>query len=144
MDETIRARGHPNVKAGHRTTLEVTKETHLTLHGDCIIAVSGDKAMPELPGEFKTRLKDDSAVLEITIECNGIRDVVKAHGSSRLMLTHPTDLVVRKSDYIDGRTLAIKADKSARELDRRLVRELKKDHPVNVTLRLTSSSLQPP
>lgn len=144
MKEVIHARGHPNVMAGHETTLEVTKESHLTPRGDCIIAVSGDRAMPELPEEFKKRLRDDAVVLEITVECNGVRDVVKARGSSQLILTHPTDLVVRKSDFIDGRTLAVKADKSARELDRKLVRELRKDVPVEVTLRLASKGIQPP
>jgi hypothetical protein len=144
MEILINARGHSNVRSMHKTTLEVTREAHLTPRGDCIIAVSGDKAMPQLPEEFKARLRDDSAVLEINIECNGIRDVVRAHGSKHLILTHPTDLVVRKSDFIDDRTLAIKADKSARDLDRRLVQELKKDAPVEITLRLSSGGVQPP
>jgi len=61
----------------------------------------------------------------ITIEAGGEVETVNALGSPQLMFTHPTDLVVRKSDYVCGRTLAIKADKAARDLSRRLVEKLR-------------------
>jgi hypothetical protein len=32
-----------------RTTLEITKDAHLTLQGDCIIAVSADKGLRIYP-----------------------------------------------------------------------------------------------
>lgn len=136
MEEIIYAKGHSNVRARHKTTLEVTKETHLTPRGDCIMAVAADKGMNELSEEFKTKLRDDKAILEILVECNGIKEKITAHGSAKLMLKHPTDLVVRKSDYIDERTLAIKADKAAIDLNRKLVEELKKCNSVKVTLML--------
>jgi len=136
MEAVIIARGHPNVRALHPTTFEVTKEAHLTPRGDCIIAVGADKGMLELSEAFKNKLKNEKTVLEITIECNGVREDMRAHGSPLLILNHPTDMVVRKSDFIDARTLGIKADKSAREFDRRLVGELKKDSTVKVTLKL--------
>lgn len=136
MEEIVLARGHVNVLSAHKTTLEITREEHLTPRGDCIIAVSADKGLNQLSEEFKNKLRDNKTILEITVECNGLTEKVTAHGSRNLILEHPTDMVVRKSDYIDGRTLAIKADKSSRELDRRLVGELKKDVEVKVTLKL--------
>ncbi|MBM3309266.1 MAG: DUF371 domain-containing protein [Candidatus Altiarchaeales archaeon] len=136
MEEVIHARGHFNVRSRHETTFEVTRETHLTPRGDCIIAVAADKGMDDLSEEFKKKLRDDNATLEITVECNGIQEKVIAHGSRQLILKHPTDMVVRKSEFIDGRTLAIKASKSAKEFNRKLVGELKKDVVVKVTLRL--------
>ncbi len=137
MIELVNALGHANVRSKHETTLEVTKETHLTPQGDCIIAVGADKGMLELSEEFKEALRNGKAVLNVVIECNGVRDIVAARGSMQLTLTHPTDMVVRKSDYICPRTLAIKADKSARDLKKELVRELKKpDAAVKVTLEL--------
>jgi len=52
-----------------------------------------------------------------------------------LILTHPTDMVIRKSDYICNRTLAIRADKSANDLPRELVEKLKNPRQkVNITL----------
>jgi hypothetical protein len=41
------------------------------------------------------------------------------------LLTDPADLVVRKSDYVCGRTLAILADKAAKDLSRKLVEKLR-------------------
>jgi len=108
----------------------------LTPQGDCIIAVSADKAMEDFPVDFRRRLRDDNAVLEVQVECNGVVDKITARGAAGLLLEHPTDLVVRKSDYIDGRTLAVKADKAAADLSKMLVSELKKDQPVKVTLKL--------
>jgi len=60
---------------------------------------------------------------------------VKAFGSSRLILSHPTDIVVRKSDFICHRTLAVKADKAACDLSRALVEKLKNpEQVVKITL----------
>jgi len=137
--ETIRARGHENVTAMHKTTLEFTKETHLTPGGDCIIAIGADRGLQEFPEEFKNSLKDDDAVLEITIKCGGISEIVKARGHPNLTLTHPTDMVVRKSDFICNRTLAIGADKASIDLDRGLVEGLKDGKRAIIKLKITES-----
>ena len=119
--EVINAFGHKNIKAAHKTTLEITKEKELSLRGDCVIAVSADKGFPELNPEFKRFLLSESAKLTILIDAAGITDTVHALGSPKLVLAHPTDLVVRKSNHICNRTLAIHADKAACNLSRRLV-----------------------
>ena len=134
MIEVVRAKGHRNVLSTHRNTIEFTKEHELTPRGDCIIAVSADKGCIQLPEEFKKALKDDKAVLEITIECGGVKEKVTAKGNHNLILSHPTDAVIRKSDFICPRTLAVKADKAAVDLDRKLVNELKSGNPVLLTL----------
>ena len=134
-DGSIRARGHENVTARHKTTLEFTKEEHLTPRGDCIIAVGADRGLQEFSKEFKNLLKDDDAVLEIRIECGGISETVRARGHSHLTLTHPTDMVVRKSDFICDRTLAIGADKASIDLDRGLIEKLKRGSEVIIKLK---------
>ena len=125
ITETILARGHKNITATHKTTFEITKEEWLTERGNCIIAVSANKAMPELKPKFKKALKNENARLIIEIEAGEIHEIVRAYGSSKLQLTHPTDLVIRKSSYICGRTLAIKADKAAADLSRKLIEKLR-------------------
>jgi len=125
LKETIKARGHKNVTAKHRTTLEFTKEKHLTPQGDCIIVVGADKSMREFSEEFKSALRDDDAELEIRIKCKGLVEIVRARGNSNLILTHPTDMVIRKSDFVCDRTLAVRADKASIDLDRKLVERLK-------------------
>ncbi|MBC7131235.1 DUF371 domain-containing protein [Candidatus Bathyarchaeota archaeon] len=123
--EVIQAYGHKNVQATHRSTFEITKETHLSKRGDCIIAVSADKGLGELNERFKTLMRREDAVLMILIEAGGLSDTVQAYGSPFLSFTHATDIVVRKSRYICGRTLAIRADKAACDLSRSLVEHLK-------------------
>jgi hypothetical protein len=119
------ARGHENIEATHKTTFEVTKETTLTKQGDCIIAVEASKAAADLPFEFKKAARKEGAQITVTIEAGELREVVKAKGSPQLQFMHPTDLVVRKSGYVCGRTLAIRADKAASDFSRELVEKMK-------------------
>lgn len=125
LREVIIARGHENIRATHRSTLEITREAELSRRGDCIIAVSANKALTDLSLEFKRHLLNEKAEVTIHVEADGIVEVVKAFGSPKLILTHPTDIVIRKSDYVCARTLAIKADKAACDFSRRLVEKLK-------------------
>jgi hypothetical protein len=137
VKEVIFARGHENIRATHKTTLEITRETELTRKGDCIIAVSADKALKDLSLEFKKCLLRENAEATVLVEADGVTEVVKAFGSPKLILTHPTDIVVRKSDYVCARTLAIKADKAAFDLSRRLVEKLRKpQQKVKITLKV--------
>jgi len=124
VTEVVNAFGHRNIKATHRTTFEITKEKELSVRGDCIVAVSADKGFPDFRPEFKELLRRDGAKLKVQIEVDGMVETVSALGSSKLTLTHPTDLVVRKSNYICGRTLAIRADKAAFDFSRELVTRL--------------------
>lgn len=122
--EVINAFGHENIRATHKTTLEITKENKLSTRGDCIIAVSADKGLMDFKPEFKELLRSEDAKLAIQIEADEMAETVKAFGSSKLVLAHPTDLVVRRSSFVCNRTLAIKADKAACNLLRTLVAKL--------------------
>jgi hypothetical protein len=134
-EEVVFGYGHENIRATHRTTLEFTKEKHLSKKGDCIIAVAADKALADLNPRFKESLRKPNAKLTILIEANGIADQVQAHGAHQLILSHPTDAVIRESDYVSDRTLAVRADKTANDLSRELVQKLKNpQQKVKITL----------
>ena len=120
----IFAHGHENIQATHETTLEITKEPTLTKRGDCIIAVEATNGAADLPLEFKEAARKKGAQITITIEAGELKEIVRAKGSPRLLFAHPTDLVVRKTDYVCGRTLAITADKAASDLSRKLVEKI--------------------
>ena len=122
--EVTHAHGHENVLSTNKTTFEITREIHLTKQGDCIIAVSSDKGANDLSLRFKKIARSESAKIEITVEVDGEVEVINAFGSRHLSFTHPTDMVVRRSDYVCGRTLAIRADKAAKDLSRTLVKKL--------------------
>lgn len=125
VTEIILGYGHENIQATHKTTFEITKEAQLSRRGDCIIAVSADKTMADFSSEFKENLHKEKAKIMILIEAGDAAEVVNAFGSPRLILTHPTDMVVRKSNYICSRTFAIQADKAACDLSRDLVKRLR-------------------
>lgn len=122
--EVVKARGHGNIRSTHETTFEITKESTLTKRGDCVIAVGATKGAADLCPEFKEAAKREGARIMITIEAGDVKEVVKAEGSPQLMFLHPSDMVVRKSDYICGRTIAIKADKAAADFSRGLIRKM--------------------
>ncbi|MDH7477794.1 MAG: DUF371 domain-containing protein [Candidatus Bathyarchaeota archaeon] len=135
IKEVIFAYGHKNIQATHPTTLEITREEKLSKRGDCIIAVSADKALADLNAELKDSLRREKAKISLLIEAGEAADVVNAFGGQKLILTHPTDMVVRKSGYICSRTLAIQADKAAIDLSRNLVEKLKNpEQKVKITL----------
>ena len=125
VTESISAYGHVNVQATHRVTLEFTKERHLSREGDCIVTTSSDKSVADLSRRFKECLRKPNARLTLKIEAGGFVEEIHAFGTPRLVLSHPTDLVVRKSEYVCSRTLAIRADKAAIDLSRALVEKLK-------------------
>ena len=135
----IFAHGHENIQATHETTLEITKEPTLTKRGDCIIAVEATNGAADLPLEFKEAARKKGAQITITIEAGELKEIVRAKGSPRLLFTHPTDLVVRKTDYVCGRTLAIAADKAASDLSRKLVEKIQDcNQGIRITLAVES------
>lgn len=137
LKEEVIASGHENIKATHLTTLEITKEERLSRRGDCILAVGANKSLSDLSDEFKEFLRKPNAKLTLTIEVDGITERISAHGSPNLILTHPFEMVIRKSSYVDNRTLAVNADKAAHDLSRELVEKLQKPkQKARITLRL--------
>ena len=133
--EVVTAYGHSLVQATHRTTIEVTKDPHLTKKGDCIIAVKADKSLADLSGDFKDAVRNNNAKISITIEAGEEKETVTANGDAGLSFNHPTDMVVRKSSYVCSRTLAVSADKASKDLSRKLVEKLKNpNQKVRITL----------
>ena len=125
VKENIVAFGHSNIQAVHPSTLMFTKERHLTKAGDCIIGVAADKASADLSKTFKDALRKSNAKLTVIINADGLTEQINASGSPKLNLSHPTDIVIRKSGYISDRTLAINADKSSNDLSRELAEKLR-------------------
>lgn len=133
--EVINARGHENVTSTNRTTFEITKEMHLTRRGDCIIAIDSNKGASDLNSKFKKAAQKEKAKIAIRFEADGEVEVVNAWGSPHLTFTHPTDLVVRKSEYVCNRTLAIRADKAAKDFSRTIIEKLQNPkQKVKITL----------
>jgi uncharacterized protein len=137
--EVLWALGHSNIQANHPTTLMFTKDIHVSKNGDCIVAMTTDKSVTDLSPQFKENLRKPNAKVIITIEAGEFKEEIRAHGSPKLCLCHPTDIVIRKSDYVCNRTLAICADKSSIDLSRALVEKLQ-DYKQKIKITLSVES----
>ena len=117
--------GHAMVRATHGRTIEITTEERLTPSGDCIIGVGASKGIAQLSPAMKSALRSDGARVKITIVAPGGEFSFRAMGSKDLTFESPTDMVIRRSSFVCGRTLAVQAESSASEIPRGLVGTLK-------------------
>ncbi len=120
----IKFKGHKNVSAKHRSTLEITKENFLTEKGDCIIGICSSCSCFELPEKIKNELKKPKKIVFYIVTPVG-KDRIIGFGDPKLVLTNKNSIVIRKSNYIDDRTICINADKSAKDIDRKIIEYLK-------------------
>ncbi len=113
--------GHENIRSNHQKTIEITKESHLTSQGDCIVGINATSSCADLPPELKDKLKNPGAKITFSIRVGKHEFVLEGKGHPDLILTHSEDIVIRKSDFICPRTLAIKCDKASDLLPREMV-----------------------
>ncbi len=121
----IQFRGHKSIRSLHPTTLEITKEEEMTTSGTCIIGVGSDKGCADLSENLKKDISSDGSRLVIDLVVGENEFIISASGSALLPLTHPQDIVIRKSDFHCPRTVALKSSAAAIDIPRRIVEELK-------------------
>lgn len=136
MNFKIIAKGHKNVLSLHKSTFEITKDDDLTLAGDCIIGLDIDKSMDDFPQEFKEKLANDDTQVIVELNTPNASDKIVGFGHHDLSLSHPTDIVCRKSTFICPRTLMIKSDKAAIDLNRDLIADLANGETMDVNITL--------
>ncbi|MEM0233431.1 MAG: DUF371 domain-containing protein [Candidatus Nezhaarchaeales archaeon] len=134
LKETFHAWGHRNIRATHRTTLEITKEEHITPRGNCIVAVRSEKSVCDLSQELKQAVRHSNAKVTLLLRTLDIEDVITGFGSEKLPLTSRLSIVCRRSDYVCPRTLMIKCDKAAIDVNRELVNCLRMENRLQVTI----------
>lgn len=116
--------------------MEITKHEVKSKRGDCIIATRSELALRDLPIELKERAKDDKSNIGLLIEVGGLVEEVWGKGHPKLSFKSESDMVIRKSNFICDRTLMIRANKAAFDLNRELV-ELLKDPNTRIKLTIT-------
>ena len=132
----IFSKGHRNVTSHHKSTFEITKDAEIEPTADCIVGVDMDKTMLDFPQEFKDKIANSNTKIIVELKTENGHDEITGFGHEDLTLTHPTDIVIRKSDYVCSRTLMIGADKAAKDLDRDLIDDLKNEKIMEVTIKL--------
>lgn len=135
LSESFEARGHPNIRSTHRTTIMVTRDDWLTPRGDCVVAVRAEKGLSDLSPELKEMMKRPNSKIELVIAAGNRAFKVTGRGDPGLILSHPTDIVARRSRHICERTLMIQADKAACDMSEALVDLIKDaDRVINVAI----------
>ena len=117
--------GHENITSKHKTTLEFTKDKYLTLKGDCIVGIKSDYSLLELKKFIKSLKNDKKIIIKIEILNNDNKIIEKINAEVNPDFNSEKDIVIRKSDFIDNRTLAIKADKAACDLNMDFIENIK-------------------
>jgi uncharacterized protein len=124
IKEEITFFGHRNIRCLHSRTIEITRNSSLSVRGDCIAGVSASKACKDLDGEFKARLCDGTRRIFIEISVNTLSFDMHGFTDQHLTLTHADDIVIRRSRYLCPRTVCVLSDKGSRDMPRNLVKEL--------------------
>jgi uncharacterized protein len=124
LEEEITFHGHKNVLSLHARTIEITKDSNLTKNGDCIVGVSANKSCNDLNTALKARLRTNGTIVKITIIVEPYEFELSGYGNKGLGITHDHDIVLRKSNYVDSRTLVVSCDKSALDIPRNMVSSL--------------------
>ena len=134
MNFKIKAKGHENVLSLHKSTFEITKDKDLSLSGDCIIGLDIDKSMEDFPEEFKEKLANEDTKVIVELKTPNASDTIEGYGHHDLTLSHPTDIVCRKSTFVCSRTLMIKSNKAAIDLNRDLIKDLANGESMEVNI----------
>ena len=116
--------GHENIRSLHKNTIEITKESSLTPSGDCIIGINAKYGCNEIPKSIIKKLKNSNTKVVFSIIVNDYIFKIHGNGHEDLICTDPRDIVIRKSDFICPRTLAIKCDKASDSIPRKLIQIL--------------------
>lgn len=116
--------GHKNIRSLHQKTIEITTEPDLTLNGDCIIGVGASCGCNDIPEKMKKLLQSSKTNILFTIKVKDFSFKVKGTGHDKLVLTHPHDIVIRKSSFVCPRTLATNCDKASDSIPRQMIKIL--------------------
>ena len=132
----LKSKGHKNVTSLHKSTFEITKDVEIGPTADCIVGTSADQSMLNFSDEFKSKVADSNTQIKVILDTENGHDEIIGWGHEDLTLAHPTDIVCRTSDFTCSRTLMIKADKAARDLDASLIEDLKNEKVMDITIEL--------
>jgi len=134
IEEVILAKGHPNITGRHKTTIEVTRETEISIRADCVIGIRANKAVVDLCPELKRHLLSGGQI-EVIILVGSERFSFTAYGSPKLKLSSDREIVFRKSSYVDDRTIAIRSTAAAKDVPRSMINLLRRGEDITIKIR---------
>lgn len=127
-------KGHPKISGEHRSTLEFTKDDHIVGNGDCILGISSDHDIRDL-----NKL---NGKLIFVMSIDGIEDSFEATIPKNHKISDEKELVIRTSSFVSGRTYAIGSSKASLDIDRSIIKALRKGKEMKVTVYEKTKSIQ--
>ncbi len=124
MRQHVHATGHENVTAEHESTFELTSDDWLTPAGDCILGVEAGPVPVAFDEAFASACQSRDATISVELSVNGYTQRIEGSGHPELTFESERSMVVRTSDYVDDRTIAVDADAAAADIDREIVSAL--------------------
>ncbi|HEX5458160.1 MAG TPA: DUF371 domain-containing protein [Candidatus Nitrosotalea sp.] len=116
--------GHENVRSLHPKSIEITTDPDLTVNGDCIVGVRASCGCHGIPDEMKTLLQKPESAITCTILVEDMSFKITGHGSEKLTLKNPHDIVIRKSNFTCPRTLSIGCDVASDSIPPKIIKAL--------------------
>ena len=116
--------GHKNILSLHKKTIEITKDSKLSVSGDCIVGTNSTIACIDLPERFKKKIQNSDTMIVFTIVTDEHSFSIHGKGSDKLTLKHTSDIVLRKSAFTCSRTIAINCDKASDDIPRTMIKKL--------------------
>jgi uncharacterized protein len=123
IEESISFFGHKNVRATHRNTIEITKDSELSERGNCIIGVRASKACSDLSEPLRRHIRS-GGFLSFKIVVSDKCFSFSGRGDPALTLSHHEELVLRKSDFESERTLAVRCSAASIDIPRSIAESL--------------------
>lgn len=97
------------------------------------MSVSSSKGCRDLSEGVKRAIREGGEMY-LLLETSGWTEEIRGMGHPDLTLSHPDEMVFRRSDFISPRTVFIRSDRSASDLPREFVELLKMGAEVKITL----------
>ena len=136
-------RGHPNMTAEHKTTLEITTDKNITQRGDCIVGVRSSKNFVEISEIMKEEMRKEGSKIRVQIRINDLEEIIEGKGSPELDFTDSRAIIIRKSSFICSRTLMINSNKAARDISRDIINLMKNENSVmDVIVQVEAGSIE--
>ncbi len=99
--------------------------------------MKASKGLADLPPEIKKTLSKADGMVRMTLLVGSHPFTVEGRGALGLSHSHPTDIVVRKSNFVSDRTLMVKADKAAANIPLDMV-QLLRDPSQRITIKIST------
>lgn len=118
MEYSFTAWGHENIIGKHKRTLEFTKDSNLSVEGDCILGVNANFSIYDLKELISEGIK-----MKMVITADDVSDEVVFDANKGF--DDDGEIVVRMGDFSSDRTFGMRADKACADLKKELIEKLK-------------------